>query len=43
MWRQYGERRHLSHAFLRRLADMLHTDNSTSSTGSRPVPPAITT
>ena len=36
MWRQYGERRHLSHASLRRLTDMLHTDNSTSSTGSRP-------
>ena len=43
MWRQYGERRHLSHAFLRRLADMLHTDNSTSSTGSRPVLSAIIT
>ena len=43
MRRQYGERRHLSHASPRRLTDMLHTDNSTSSTGSRPAPPAITT
>ena len=40
---QYGERRYLSQASLRRLTDMLHTDNSTGGTGGRPALPAITT
>ena len=40
---QYGERRYLSQASLRRLTDMLHADNSTDGAGSRPALPAITT
>ena len=37
---QYGERRYLSQASLRRLTDMLQADNSA---GGRPALPAITT
>ena len=40
---QYGERRYLSQTSLRRLTDMLHTDNSTDGAGGRPALPAITT
>ena len=40
---QYGERRYLSQASLRRLTDMLQADNSTDGVNSRPALPAITT
>ena len=39
---QYGERRYLSQASLRRLTDMLQADNSAGA-GGRPALPAITT
>ena len=40
---QYGERRYLSQASLRRLTDMLQADNSTDGVNSRPALPPITT